>query len=139
MILLFDDNGSMIGSVTSESYPASPEALELARGQAAYVEDVPPFDPRYWYHDSEGLKIRPRLDIATSEAVEDGQRVLVITGVPAGGIVRVVGAIEGDIESDGEAVEIVFPQPGQYRVIVTAMAYQPQEFDIAVEAADGTA
>lgn len=139
MILLFDENGSLTGSVTSEGYPARPEALALAKGQAAFAEDVPPFEPRYWYRTADGIKIRPRLDITTTETVEGGQKVLAINGVPVGGSVRVIGPVEGEIESDGEAVEIVFPQHGAYRVIVSADPYQPQEFDVIVEASNGTA
>lgn len=139
MILLFDASGNLTGSVTSEGYPARPEALEIAKGQAAYVEDVPPFEPRYWHRTGEGLRIRPALDLTTRERAEGGGRLFIIEGVPAGGVVRVVGPDSGELEADGEAVELLFQQPGTYRVTVSAMPYQPQEFDVTVEAGNGAA
>jgi hypothetical protein len=139
LILLFDENGNLTGSVTSEGYPARPEALDLARARVAYAEDVPPFEPRYWYRSEDGLKTRPGLDLTTREKSEGGGRLFIIEGIPAGGTVRVVGPDNGEIEADGEAVELLFQEPGTYRVIVSAMPYQPQEFDVTVEAAHGTA
>lgn len=139
MILQFDENGSLVGSITSEGYPARQETLDLALTTAAYVEDVPPFEPRYWHRAEDGLKVRPRLDLTTRETTESGSKLFILEGVPAGGIVRVVGPDSGELEADGEAVELLFQQPGGYRVTVSADPYQPQEFDVRVEAANGTA
>lgn len=139
MILQFDENGSLIGSITSEGYPARQETIDLALSTAAHVEDVPPFEPRYWHRTEEGLKIRPRLDLTTREEMEGDSKLFIIEGIPAGAVVRVVGSDSGELEADGEAVELLFQQPGGYRVIVSAAPYQPQEFDVRVEAANGTA
>ncbi|WP_262027157.1 hypothetical protein [Microvirga sp. Mcv34] len=139
MILQFDENGSLIGSITSVGYPAPQETLDLALTTAASVEDVPPFEPRYWHRTGEGLRIRPRLDLTTREKSESGGKLFVIEGIPAGAMVRVTGPDSGELEADGEAVELLFQQPGGYRVTVMAEPYQPQEFDVRAEAAHGTA
>lgn len=139
MILQFDEHGSLIGSITSEGYPARQEALEIARSTAAFVEDVPPFEPRYWHMTEDGLQIRPRLEIMVSETKEGGSLLFTLDGIPAGALVRVTGPDSGEIEADGEAVELLFQQPGAYRVSVVSPPYQPEEYDVRLEAANGAA
>lgn len=133
MILFFDADGRLTGSL-AEGYPAPAGVLERVRGNGAQLVDVPPFEPRFWYLANGALTIRPRLDLTSTTSVEaDGREVLTITGVPTGGTVAINGPVEGQVTSDGEAVEIVFPQPGQYRAIVSADPYQPAEFNVTVK------
>jgi hypothetical protein len=98
-----------------------------------HVLDVPPFDTRFWYFPKGVPAIRPVLDYTVTEKHEDGDRVTVISGIPKGLTVQVLGPDGGQVvESDGEDLELVLRTPGSYSVTFDPFPHQPVAVHIAV-------
>jgi hypothetical protein len=134
MLLFTDDEGRYVGHTDAE-YPAPAEMLERVRAnqEEGHVLDVPPFDTRFWYFPKGVPTIRPQLDYSVTEKQEGDDKVTVISGIPKGLTVQVLGPDGGQvIESDGEDLEIVARIPGSYSVTFDPFPHQPVAINIAV-------
>ncbi len=134
MLLFTDDNGRYVGHTDAE-YPAPAEMLERVRANQpeGQVFDIPPFDTRFWFFPDGVPTIRPRLDYTVTEKQEDGDKVTIISGIPAGVKVHVDGAEGGQsVEADGEDLELVLRTPGDYSVHFDPFPHQPVQIHIAV-------
>jgi hypothetical protein len=134
MLLFTDDEGRYVGHTDAE-YPAPAEMIERVRANQpeGHVLDVPPFDTRFWYFPKGVPAIRPILDYTVTEKHEDGDKVTVISGIPKGLSVQVLGPEGGQVvESDGEDLELVLRTPGSYSVSFDPFPHQPVTVHIAV-------
>jgi hypothetical protein len=134
MLLFTDDEGRYVGHTDAE-YPAPAEMLERvqANHEEGHVLDVPPFDTRFWYFPNGVPTIRPQLDYPVAEKNEDGDRVTVISGIPKGLPVQVLGPEGGQVvEADGDDLELVLRTPESYSVTFDPFPHQPVAINIAV-------
>jgi hypothetical protein len=137
MLLYTDKDGRYIGHL-DQGYPALPEVIEkVSADQGGNVYDIPPFGPEGWYFPNGVPTIRPRLDYTVEEKEEAGDRVTIISGIPAGVIVNVAGpeAVQS-IEADGDDLELVLRTVGDYSVTFDPFPAQPVAVHISVKARD---
>lgn len=135
MILYTDKDGRYIGHL-DQAYPALPEVLERVRAdQEGEVYDIPPLVPEFWYFPKGVPTIRPTLDYAVTETQDGDDKVTVISGIPAGVLVQ-IAAPEGVQEwtADGEDLELVLRNPGDYSVAFDPFPAQPVAIHISVTA-----
>jgi hypothetical protein len=133
MLLYTDKDGRYIGHL-DQGYPALPEVLErVSADQDGNVYDIPPFAPEFWHFPNGVPTIRPRLDYAVTEKQDGGDKVTVISGIPAGVQVHVTGPEGGQsVEADGEDLELVLRLAGDYSVTFDPFPHQPVAVHIAV-------
>lgn len=125
MLVYTDDEGRYLGHL-DHVYPAIPEVLEKVRSeQDANVWDIPSFSPEFWYFPNGVPTIRPILQYQEEEFIEDTDRVIRITGIPAGTKVT-AGNVERSTEviADEEPTEFVFREPGEYMIRFEAFPFQ---------------
>lgn len=133
MLLYTDKDGRYIGHL-DQAYPALPEVFEkVSADQEGEVYDIPPFVPEFWYFPEGIPTIRPQLAYTVTETEVGGDKVTVITGIPARVLVR-IGGPEGvqDWEADGEELELVTRTEGDYSVSFDPFPHQPVVIHIAV-------
>ncbi|KFG68712.1 hypothetical protein [Microvirga sp. BSC39] len=133
MILYTDDQGRYLGHL-DQAYPAPADVLEKVRSeQEGLAWDVPPFGPEFWFFPDGVPTIRPSLDYSVTETTEGGDKVTVISGIPAGVVVTVSGPEGGQtVEADGEDLELVLRVTGTYAVSFDPFPHQPVSLVIDV-------
>jgi hypothetical protein len=133
MLLYTDKDGRYIGHL-DQGYPALPEVLEkVSADLGGNVYDIPPLVPEFWYFPEGVPTIRPILDYTVTETQEGGDRVTVISGIPAGVTVTIAGP-EGNQswEADGDELELVLRTAGDYSVSFDPFPDQPVAVHISV-------
>jgi hypothetical protein len=115
MIVQYDAEGRYIAHL-EDGYPARADVLEKVKSDTNLgAADIPPFGSQFWYFPEGVPTIRPRLDYTVTEATDGGDKVTVISGIPAGVVVTVSGP-EGaqTVEADGADLELVLRTAGSY-------------------------
>jgi hypothetical protein len=137
MITHTDDQGRYSGHL-DQGYPALPEVMErVKQDQGGLGFDIPPLSPEFWYFPDGVPTIRPALDYTVTEKQDGGDKVTVISGIPAGVVVNVAGPEAAQsIEADGDDLELVLRTAGDYSVSFDPFPAQPVVVHISVTAKD---
>lgn len=141
----YDKNDQLIATWDA-GYPAPQDMIDRIKAgteNLARIEDIPPLTPEF-YHAPKGAGVaepKPVLELAlsTTSVQADGSDPVVITGVPAGSSVSVVGPESGNfVQEADEPFHLVFSEPGTYEVRAYPPGHRPAIAKLQVTEATGT-